>query len=440
MNALNHFKFLNTKLLLLTLCFSLINLQSHSQTKKNQLKISGFGELDHISYFKSKENKINSRNQSILNLELSKSFKGKSVIKTELEYRNDLSDKARNRLFIDRLYIDLFFDKMDIRIGRQLINWGQTDGFNPLNNINPIDFTDLLDTADDIRSVYALSCNYYLNDVKLNFIVVPVFSPSLLPNDSRSRWLAPFPRLLPDSNNPNQFRRASFSIEEPLFKHNFKDELQFGLKASTAIEGYDVAFSYYNGFNDVPKYLQQIQFISNDSIAISLKPEYYRWQVLGFDFATTLGPWGFRGESGLFFSNGTSLIPKDPAFLQSVFGVDRIFSNFIGENNLFMLVQWISDVTLSENKFPNNDINHLFRNSLFVRLENEMGPYSNLNMQLLFDIKSNTLYFRPSFTYEFHDGLNLEVLVDVINTSQKDAFFRPFNRNDRIQIRMKYDF
>jgi len=62
-------------------------------------------------------------------------------------------------------YLDWYLDTTDWRIGRQVINWGTADGFNPTNVINPRETLSpaaLADGALEGEPVLAIQGSYYL--------------------------------------------------------------------------------------------------------------------------------------------------------------------------------------------------------------------------------------------------------------------------------------
>jgi len=106
------------------------------------ISMNGYVQLDHMSFFKEKTGKANGRNQGIVQMDFfSKPGDNHSFFST-VELRDDLSDKSRNRVYVEEAYIDLVFEKWDLRAGKQVFSWGKADGFNPMNTLAPMDYTD----------------------------------------------------------------------------------------------------------------------------------------------------------------------------------------------------------------------------------------------------------------------------------------------------------
>ena len=83
-------------------------------------------------------------------------------------YRHELRKRAtvRNRLY--QAFIDAKIGNLFLRVGRQVLVWGETDAFRLLDNINPIDssFGGFLIDLDERRvPLDMIRANYYIGDV-----------------------------------------------------------------------------------------------------------------------------------------------------------------------------------------------------------------------------------------------------------------------------------
>ena len=307
----------------------------------NKLKIGGFIELDHFNYFKQDEDKINSRNQVILELIADKKISSNWDFHSDVELRGDQADADRNRIFIREAYVDYFSKKFDIRMGNQIITWGTADAINPTNNINPIDYSDLLDTDGERRGVFSVNTKYYFSNFTLQGIWVPIYNSSILPKQN-SRW---FPELDNHVLLPNGTSiPLSYVFDSTKLPTNGLSSSQFAFKLATVANGWDLSASYYYGFDDLPSYKKQINFDPTyTSATVTVLPEIHKLQVYGFDFSKAIGKYGLRGEASYFRTEDPEgkIDYIDDAFFWYVAGIDRNFSNVVGDNNLFVLVQWV---------------------------------------------------------------------------------------------------
>ncbi len=349
-------------------------------------------EIDHISYLKKEdEKKINSRNQAILQTELRANVNDKTAMYSAIEFRDDQSDPSRNRVYLDEAYIDYSVGNFDFHFGKQIITWGKADGISPTDNITPWDFSDILDTDDERIGVVSLKADYYFGNWSLEGVVVPTFTASILPSQN-SRW---YPELLNRIPNPyypvldSKFLQTTYNFLDPILPDENFRSAQIAGKLSSSLYGWDFSLSYYYGYDDLLVY-HKSQPLSNDSVFVRLQLRYFRRKALGCDFSTTFGKWGLLGEVAYFFTadpNGTNPEIDDPYF-QYVMGIDRTFSNLIGDNNLFVLVQWIQEISKYNTVYRPDDLNHIFKKSISGRLEYELGPFGKIILENVYNIKT----------------------------------------------------
>ena len=86
-------------------------------------------------------------------------------------------------------FLDLYFDRFDLRIGHQLVVWGQMDGVFITDVVSPLDLTEFLaqDFTDIRLAVPAVKASYYLDDWSATGLLVVAPVKSLVPN-RRSPW------------------------------------------------------------------------------------------------------------------------------------------------------------------------------------------------------------------------------------------------------------
>jgi len=84
---------------------------------------------------------------------------------------------------IRQSYMDILLDSVDIRIGKQQIVWGKADGVFITDVISPKDMGEfLLPDFEEIRlGVQSLKLDYYSGDTTIEFVWIPVFTPTIMP-------------------------------------------------------------------------------------------------------------------------------------------------------------------------------------------------------------------------------------------------------------------
>ena len=131
----------------------------------------------------------------------------KNTLNLELSYRNDddtIGAKANPFIYyygdnsytmdLREIYIDIFLDTMDIRIGKQQIIWGKADGVFITDIVSPKDLGEFL-TRDfeEIRiGVNSIKLDYYVGNATFEMVVIPVFQATKLP-EKDSMWAIQMP-------------------------------------------------------------------------------------------------------------------------------------------------------------------------------------------------------------------------------------------------------
>lgn len=186
----------------------------------------------------------------------------------ELSDLNRVEKTDPYRFDIPALYIDaknLFVDGLDVRIGQQLVLWGEADQFNPTNNLNPDDLRDPLLFGKQ-QANFMVKVDYWLTEsISMSGVLVPIFRPALLP-PSAPLQLAAIDRL-PFTSEPFVHRIASdqgasggeqlghptvASKATTVLPDTSFENMQFAYRIAATIAEQDVALSYYNGRTDFP--------------------------------------------------------------------------------------------------------------------------------------------------------------------------------------------
>lgn len=240
----------------------------------------------------------------------------------------------------DAAYVAIYdlLPKLDLKIGRQIVQWGTADKFNPTNNINPDDLEDRPLFTEPIANQMVVVDFAPLDD-KLWFqgVYVPLFYPALLP-PSASAGLqdpqSPVPYALESDVAKIQELQDLLDIQPALVptvvgsvrmpKRRFSDG-QSAIKLGTSLNGVDASISYYNGRHDIPMPLRVDSTTKdpiegpNDQAECCYRSDvvlnYPRMQVLGLDFATQLpflNNLGLWGEGALFFPTAQDLFIEFP--------------------------------------------------------------------------------------------------------------------------------
>ncbi len=231
-------------------------------------------------------------------------------------------------------YVNLYAGPLDLRLGQQIVVWGRADALNPTSNLTPVDFR-IHSPVEDDRRVGNVGARGFLNfqPLRLEGVWMPLYSPTELP-------ALPLPNQV-TLGNPNY----------PYWRINNGTE---AVRVHLELPAIEMSASYLYGYAPLPGLaLQEIHAgngITGDG-RVTVSRTAYNQQVLGFDFATTLGDWlGLRGEAAYRdpFHFRELIYAPNPDF-QYVVGVDHTF----GE--VSVILQYLGRYTVNwQKRIPSN--------------------------------------------------------------------------------------
>ncbi|MGV8074573.1 MAG: DUF1302 family protein [Syntrophobacteraceae bacterium] len=160
---------------------------------------------------------------------------------------------------------------LNIRVGRQIVQWGEADGFNVLNHVNPNDnrwmmfFSmpeDMLLPIYMLRTDLTLPGAGWFDAFKAQFLIIPDNRPNLLAPSCDGNYKAPYAFLFPElgfaaggmypepmTNGIGQFTRllGPFDSGVPMYDNSEQstlDNMQFGVRLGTEVKGWQLN-AYY---------------------------------------------------------------------------------------------------------------------------------------------------------------------------------------------------
>lgn len=217
------------------------------------------------------------------------------------------------RIESDALYVefrDVGVSGLDIRIGRQQIIWGKADRFHAVSNLNPLDVEDPLAFGEVIANeMISIAYRPYIvvgdeddpifEELSFELVVVPLFKPAQIPMSGQLTFTddevfshradTPLLRQLVKQQRAlkaggwtfNNF--ATVETPEPSL-----DNVMVGARIGWKLFMFDMAVSYFKGFDDFPRAEKIIAEVSGTHADSDIKLTYPRVHVLGFELATSL--------------------------------------------------------------------------------------------------------------------------------------------------------
>ena len=336
-------------------------------------------------------------------------------------------------------YVNTYIGHFDLRLGQQIVVWGRADGFNPTNNITPQNMLARSPDEDDRKEGnFLIRAFYHLHPVKLEFIWVPRYQPSVLPTE-----LFPFPQgvriggaIHPDANLKNS---------------------SIAIKMDIGLSSFDGSLSYFQGYMPLPGIslpLSSIAYSPGQGLEATVFTKSYEMRVVGFDYSTTMGSFGLRGEiayresiedyqsptnmSNIDLPSLSGLGPDDNLDyilnpdIQYVFGIDKTSGDFS------IIIQYIGRVVLDFKNFEatGTPLDELYQKNRMIAAQMDkishavfMRPalamsHETMGIELMgyFNLTTEEILLRPVFTYDIADELELRVGGEVYRGPENTLF------------------
>lgn len=404
--------------------FSLLtSVISQAQTEEPLLEVNGFARnYTGILY----ENGDFSILQNTLDLTLKHKRDNVSFLANPFYYQYPYQEDYFD---FRELYMDIYTKKLDLRIGKQQIVWGQADGVFITDIVSPLNLTEfLLWDFNEIRiGVTAVKAKYYLHpDHNIEAVWIPIFTPSITP-DSSSIW------------SPEQTFPAppTFDYSNTSVASNVENS-EFFLRYSISKSAVDVQFIGAYTWEDTPTTHVQKEIDSTMNLTgITITPEYHRLVMGGGNFSASVGDFIVRGEAayynGKYFQTTDpmavdALIQKD--YLNYVVGLDRTLGDWK------LSGQFIQKVVFNyDDRMTNNAIDNLMTIMISKPLFREQV---RLELFSYVGLTNEDALVRVRGFYFPYDGLGVELGTNLFLGEQ--GLFGQYNQNSMIYTRVKYSF
>lgn len=336
-----------------------------------------------------------------------------------------IPDTARRRsaLNLVEAVIRLRRDPVELTIGKQLYAWGTGDAFNPTDNINPYDYLDPID--HEKLGVYSAALYAARGPTTLTLVVIPVFTPSRVPLPS-SRWApSPPPGIVDDRQLP------STSLQN----------VQFAARVRTTFRGWDVALSYFDGFEDTPVIRQSFVTVPR------FTPVFTRIKAPGLDVSTTYRNFEFHGEFAAKFVESNGAADRWQGIVG--FNYTRGQLGLAWLDHITVVLEYAREETLATvdrtilsgaAATPAALPDSAFRNAVVGRLRLAFNDTTRLTLSGATDL-TGTLnhYVQVKMNHKLTDALQLETGLDLF-TGRRDTFWGRWADNNRFFASLAYFF
>lgn len=326
-------------------------------------------------------------------------------------------------------YLDVYFNSMDLRIGKQQIIWGKADGVFITDVISPKDLQQfLLPDFDEIRiGITAVKADYYLGNNTFELVWVPIFTPTQMPEED-SIWM-----LEPDLPIPPTFDYSEKDVDKKLEN----SEIFAKFSALTSLADFEVMAGYAWDDDPTMHITKMIDSNTHQLDSLIVTPKHHRLGLVGGSFSTTLAGFVLRGEgafySGKYFGSNDPTLADGVAeknYLHYLLGLNRTLWDIKLSVQFIQQVILDYDESLVDDEFENTMTFLASKDFLRETLRMELFSYIGLN--------SEDALIRPKITYDLTDGFELVAGANIFVGSE--GKFGQYDDNDMSYFKVKYSF
>ena len=274
----------------------------------------------------------------------------------EYNYRNP----ARTGFKLNEAYFRYSGEIWDLSFGRQLINWGQADGFSLTDVLSAKDSSAFLALSFDDTKLASDSIRLrFFHDIfTFEAVAVPFFTPNKLPRfnfedgakDDLYYIDTPGTIDTPFGSLPIKYTKTE-SAKPKMFT-----DTEAAARFSFFLPGIDFSVSGFYGWDKNPRFTREGKS-THPNVLINLNQEYYRIGMAGIDAAIPAGDVTIRLESA--WIGGRYFEPKKQMPILS--GTQLIFDQAVRKHQLLALagLDWIKNSwTLSTQYFEDLILDH----------------------------------------------------------------------------------
>ncbi len=335
---------------------------------------------------------------------------------------------------LSELYVELKLSRFDFRVGRQEIRWGRADGYNPTDNLIPYDYLDT--TAEERIAVPAVKADGYFGDARLEFAWIPSFTPTRLPLMGQ-RWFPTLPSTaqvpLGQDATPTEvglvYTNGNTSFPALTFGNG-----QWGVRWNQIVPRAEFSFSYFDGFDDIAIFSSRPLAVrppvdGRPQLLVALDRSFYRLRVAGADFATSIGPFGLRGEVAYYDQSG----PGTPDHVLVVAGLDRSWGDW------FAVVEYADLSVAGFYPYPLVFPDLALKSTVMWRVTRTMGPSQSVELSGSVGLRDGGVFVRPLYKKTLTNRWSLNLGATFL-AGPSDSYIGQYRRNDSLDLQLRCAF
>jgi hypothetical protein len=329
----------------------------------------------------------------------------------EDQWRLDYDDRGsrRPRAAIRRATATFTARHLSLDIGKQFIRWARADVLNPTDRFAPRDYLNVIDA--EFLPVTGARATLQLGTETVDAVVVPRLTPSRMPLLDQ-RWT-----VVPPGFENVRLEDAGSDIPRGT---------QTGVRWSHAGDRFEMALSFFDGFNHLPTIETQLG-ASPDVVGI--RRVYPQLRSYGADMAIPTGVVTLKGEAAYF----TSPTSTSEEYVLYVIEVERQ----VGEWSL--VCGYAGDVvTSSQLSFPFAPDRGIAK-SILGRASYTVDPRRTVAIEGAARQNGDGVYLKGEYSQSFAQHWRLTMTVVGLTGNPAD-FLGQYRRNSHASLGLRLSF
>lgn len=322
-------------------------------------------------------------------------------------------------------YMDYSADSWDMRVGRQIIIWGNSDGIQISDLVSPPDLTEFITRDfDEIRMpVDAFKFRWTGSSLFTGeFIFIPFFEAGKTPAPG-DPWFI----------KAKDIEGMTIEYKEAVLPQNKLKNAEAGGKISVILPGIDLDFSYFHTWNDFPS----IRVEDPGGSITYLVPEYKRLDFAGVTMAKPCGEFVLRSEMAFFDGTwfktkekGNSDLKKNSA--KWLAGID-----WYPGNSWTVSTQVTGTVIFNyEKTLANDESTNTITLNLSKKLFREKLKISNM---IYIGTNTSDIFDRASIDFELTDGFHFFAGADIF-AGKENGIYGQYKDNSQGWVKLRFSF
>ncbi|MCD4677918.1 MAG: DUF1302 domain-containing protein [Desulfobacula sp.] len=427
-----------------------ILVQDMVQNQDSAFKIGGFVKIESEYAYNKNDEKL-SRLRPLLFIEtaykINENYKVKVAGQAFYDASYDIEAKDKNKdsnlddepygIELKDLYLDgKLGDIFSVRLGRQIIAWGDSDYARITDVINPRDLTapGLIDLEDARLPVAALRVSAFFDDWSFDAVTIHEHPGSKISGKGS------------DFDYYTLLRSPEISINDKQTPDFGIEDTGLAFKVTHAFNGGDISFVVANTFDDQP----YLSYNGLKNSVMVFTPEYARMTTYGISSSLAKGSSLFKVETA--FRQDKKIMRND-VLARISSGIPASSVRTTGSEDQVSALTGVeytgfTDLRLSFEAQVIHTLNHqsylgVDENKYFTYFQATKAMLNETLELALFWVRMNPgngNILRFSTTYDVFDGLSVQAGAVFYESENDSSDLHPYKDQDRIFVRVKYSF